>query len=511
MTRQRFSILLMIITLAVIVTFQAIWLNKNYMEEKRLFLSHSNMLFRETVFKLQAAKLNLDTNIHIQDKAGIVSMTNVLQEEVRDSSRNHIRQQSSVVISINPRVGPHSIDSTDKYEMNSGHPLRRSRHIDSINRYYINLPAVDQKKGFHKGDSEEIFVHHSPNEKVFDFLAGVDSLQDSISVEEISKRFNIELAKQGPHPPFHIIAVKGGNTKEFNIPDPTDNKVTVGFTKPVTYEIRFDNLSWNILRRLGPQIFFSVLLISMTFFSFLLLYKNWIQQRKLTQLKNDFISNITHELKTPIATVSVAIEALKSFNALQDPQKTMEYLDISGNELTRLSLLVDKVLKLSMFEKDQIELKNEYFDMRSLIDEVLASMRLQFEKYHAQVSIQPEGNDFHVMADKLHITSVIFNLFDNALKYSKPNPSIQIRLKEEPKQIQLTITDNGIGIPAEYRTKIFDKFFRVPTGDKHNVKGYGLGLSYVAYVLQRQGGSISVESKVGIGSSFNIIIPKGNG
>ena len=112
-------------------------------------------------------------------------------------------------------------------------------------------------------------------------------------------------------------------------------------------------------------------------------------------------------------------------------------------------------------------------------------------------------------ADKLHITSVIFNLLDNALKYSKVNPSIQINLKEEPQLLRLTITDNGIGIPAAYKNKIFDKFFRVPTGDKHNVKGYGLGLSYVAYVLKRQGGTIQVESKEGIGSSFTIIIPKG--
>jgi two-component system phosphate regulon sensor histidine kinase PhoR len=478
----------MLITIAVIVIFQAFWLRKNYMEEKRLFTIHSNILFRETIFKLQASKLHLDTNINIrvQDKAGVIGMTNVLQEEIRDSSPQLHRHKSSVFISI------------DKpYPEN-----------DSINRDIVNnRPAAGYKDPANQDSAFRIGYRYK--NKVFDFLVGVDSLQDSITVREIEGHFKYALNKEGISAPFHILSFKD-SLKEPMPLDPADNKVVVGFTKPVTYQLEFDNLSRPILKQLGQQIFFSVLLVGITIFSFSLLFRNWQQQKKLTELKNDFIGNITHELKTPIATVSVAIEALKNFNALQDPKKTQEYLDISENELQRLSLLVDKVLKLSMFEKEQIELKNEYFDMRALIDEVTSSMRLQFEKCHAVLNIESEGYDFNMKADKLHITSVIFNLLDNALKYSKANPSIQIKLNSVPQQLRVSVIDNGIGIPAAYKDKIFDKFFRVPTGDKHNVKGYGLGLSYAAYVLKRQGGSISVESKEGIGSSFTIIIPKGN-
>jgi two-component system, OmpR family, phosphate regulon sensor histidine kinase PhoR len=134
-------------------------------------------------------------------------------------------------------------------------------------------------------------------------------------------------------------------------------------------------------------------------------------------------------------------------------------------------------------------------------------MKLQFEKYHAQVNVQMHGYRFATEADRLHITSVLFNLLDNALKYSRENPSIHIELKDETERILLCITDNGIGIPAEYHKKIFEKFFRVPAGDTHNVKGYGLGLSYVAYVIQRHYGSIEVESQPGIGSRFIIKLP----
>ncbi len=232
-----------------------------------------------------------------------------------------------------------------------------------------------------------------------------------------------------------------------------------------------------------------------------------LRQRKLADIKNEFISNITHELKTPIATVSVAIEALRSFNASLDPQKTKEYLDISANELQRLSLLVDKVLKLSMFEKKEIELKYEPLNMRQLVDEVTASMRLQFEKRKAVITINAEG-DTNLEGDRLHLVSVLFNLLDNALKYTNGKPIIDINIKAPDNQLELIIADNGLGIPPEYHSRIFEKFFRVPHGNLHNAKGYGLGLSYVAHVVEQHKGTIRVESNEGGGSRFIIMLPK---
>jgi len=226
-------------------------------------------------------------------------------------------------------------------------------------------------------------------------------------------------------------------------------------------------------------------------------------------LKNEFIANITHELKTPIATVGVAIEALKNFNAMHDPQRTKEYLDISSNELQRLGLLVDKVLKLSMFEKKEIDLKYETFDLRELVDEVVASMRLQIEKHGAMVSVTQSG-DSVLEGDRLHLLSVVFNLLDNALKYSKSQPSIHISIDGEDSSVRLSISDNGIGIAPEYKNRIFEKFFRVPTGDAHNAKGYGLGLSYVAQVVEKHRGTISVDTQVSKGTTITLTIPKKN-
>ena len=163
-----------------------------------------------------------------------------------------------------------------------------------------------------------------------------------------------------------------------------------------------------------------------------------------------------------------------------------------------------------MFEKQQVELKYEWFDIKDLVEEVMNSMQLQFEKHHAVVDLQLKGEDFSLMADRMHITSVVYNLLDNALKYSKEHPVINIAIETNSNEIILQVADNGIGIPVSFRDKIFDKFFRVPNGDKHNVKGYGLGLSYVAHIIGEHQGTINVQSEERKGTTFTIKLPKEN-
>lgn len=461
-------VVLMAVTIAIITVFQGYWLYKNYKEEQRILRIKSNFLFRETVYKLQASKLNLDTNINFryQNRGAIISITNAIRQRFKDSMK-HI-----------PKDGPTMVMQTT--------PGKFAGTDTNI----------------------KMFLGGRPGDRVFDFLTSVDSLQKPISVNEITERYQTALLKDKITVPFTILILDTVTRREFGSPpDPDNNNVTIGFANPVTYQLNFSNTGPYILKKLSIPIVVSVLLISITLLSFLLLYKNLLQQRRLAAVKNEFISNITHELKTPIATVSVAIEALKNFNALQDPQRTKEYLDISGQELQRLSLLVDKVLRLSMFEKHQVTVNKEPVDIKQLVEEVAATLRLQFEKHEAQFNVHAEGQQFIVMADRMHITSVIYNLLDNALKYSGNNPTIEVLLKEMNDGVELAVVDNGIGIAEEYTQKIFDKFFRVPQGNTHNVKGYGLGLSYVAYIVQLHKGIIAVKSQPGVGSRFTIKLP----
>jgi len=274
------------------------------------------------------------------------------------------------------------------------------------------------------------------------------------------------------------------------------------------YAVELSGYKGYVFRRMLPQMLFSLALFVCVALAFFTIFQSLREQRRLTGLKNDFIQNVTHELKTPIATVGVAIEALQNFDALQDPPRAKEYLDISRSELGRLSLLVDKVLRMSQFEKATPELKLETLDLEDLLREVLASMKLQFEKSRAEVVFEPRGKNFLLEGDRLHLASVIYNLLDNALKYSSAKPVISIGLDQLNGQIYLRVKDNGVGIPPEFQKKVFEKFFRVPTGEVHNVKGHGLGLSYVASVVQKHRGSIEVENNLPQGAVFKITLPQ---
>lgn len=263
-----------------------------------------------------------------------------------------------------------------------------------------------------------------------------------------------------------------------------------------------------LLREITPQILFSSFLTLITFVSFVVMFRSIRSQQRLMALKNDFISNITHELKTPIATVSVALEALKNFKGIENPRLTAEYLDIARLELNRLSMLTEKVLTTSLFDEKGLVLDFAPVDLGESLSTILSSMKLVIEKLDASVTTDYSGEDFTIEGSAVHLTNVIHNLLDNALKYSPGKPDITIALKATAGKVVLAVTDKGMGIPAEFQSRIFERFFRMPTGDVHNIKGFGLGLSYVDQVVKKHGGSITVVSAPGQGSTFTVILPK---
>jgi two-component system, OmpR family, phosphate regulon sensor histidine kinase PhoR len=268
-----------------------------------------------------------------------------------------------------------------------------------------------------------------------------------------------------------------------------------------TYNLYLFGLIWR-------QILFAIILFSSIITAFALIYRSLVNQKRLAVMRNDFINNITHELKTPISTVRVALEAIANFNAVKNPERAKEYVEISQNELNRLTLLVDKVLQMSQLNEGTSELKFEKFDLRELIMTTLDTMKVQFSRLSAKVDFVSSGSNFEIEGDKLHLTGVIYNLLDNAMKYRSGTPKIEVSLNQMNGNLTLEVEDNGKGISPAYKDKIFDKFFRVPTGDQHNTKGHGLGLSYVAEVVEQHHGTITVDSKIGNGSKFKLTFPK---
>jgi len=257
-----------------------------------------------------------------------------------------------------------------------------------------------------------------------------------------------------------------------------------------------------------PQILACLLLLLLTLLAYYLFLKRLKEEKALSTLRNDFMSNMSHELKTPVSTISVALEALSNFDAADNKEMRKEYIDISKNEIDRLNLLVDKALNLSLFEQGKFLYEKVDFNLNQEILTVIKTLKVSFDSNNVSMDYTSDGSNFWINADKTHIINVVHNLIENAIKYSNENPEIKITLAEKANQLELTISDKGQGIPAEFHDKIFDKFFRVPQGNTHNTKGHGLGLSYVKEVLDKHNASIRLKSKNETGTTFIINIPK---
>jgi len=248
-----------------------------------------------------------------------------------------------------------------------------------------------------------------------------------------------------------------------------------------------------------------VLLVFLFFgFSLSIIFK----QKKLSEVKNDFINNMTHELKTPIATIGLSSESLLKNDFSGDPDKIKRYASIIHKENKRLENQVERVLNVAKLDKEQVVLKKSTLDIHELLEEVKDNFEFNQEEKGGIITMDLAATDDAIRADEVHISNVLYNLIDNAIKYCTETPNIKIRTKNENKFLRIDIEDNGIGIKREDLDQIFEKFFRVHTGNRHDVKGFGLGLYYVKLILEAHKGSVEVKSTLGKGTTFTLRIPK---
>lgn len=540
MKKTAWLLSLIIPAILVVAGFQVYWLADTFQREKKTLGIKVNTVFDEMTRRMQDSSLQSkitgiirDTNrvliratkspknttnkkpVTTTAEARAVRIAAVVSKQLpEDSVRVKVSGNSGIVVTFRKTPKTDSMGSNVKLDSIDPENIKRivvtgsareaiPQLLDSM-RQKVHLRAVSTdtlRRVFRRPNSPGASrprvtvgpVKFSYHDSGFNGSIRIDSiLYDTLPVDLLVRQFSVRLDSMKADIPFSVIHNKRDSISNTALP---------------SYQLSLGNTTPYLLRRLTLPIIFSIGLVTITLLSFFLLYAGLKRQQRLAAIKQEFISNITHELKTPIATVGVAIEALRNFNALNDPARTREYLDISRNELQRLSLLVDKVLKLSMFEKKEIDLRPELVNLHELAEEVAQSMRLQLEKQQASLSVETSG-ECTITGDKLHLQSLIFNLVDNALKYSREHPQIAIRLEGREKELIVEVSDNGIGIPPEYRQKVFEKFFRVPHGDTHNAKGHGLGLSYVAQVVAKHNGKIHIEPGNDGGTRFIIHFPK---
>jgi two-component system phosphate regulon sensor histidine kinase PhoR len=261
------------------------------------------------------------------------------------------------------------------------------------------------------------------------------------------------------------------------------------------------------LRSLWLMMFVSLMLVLTIIAAFSYSVFTIIRQRKLSELKNDFINNMTHEFKTPISTISLACQALSDKDIPRTNDMYNDYIQIIGDENHRLGEMAEKILQTAILEKGNLHLRPEAIDMHSLITDAIRKIAIQIEIRDGVISQSLKAEHPLIKADKVHLSNVIYNLLDNANKYSPRKPQILVSTADADGGIYISINDKGMGISKANQKRIFEKLYRVPTGDVHNVKGFGLGLSYVKFIVEKHGGSIQVESEPGKGSTFTLFLP----
>ncbi len=354
------------------------------------------------------------------------------------------------------------------------------------------------------------------------FMLDDKCLHDRISGDQIQRMLTNELKKVGINTPFEYAVydnwsdnelygnwqVKKEEAQKPNVPHiklfPNDlyensGVLSVNFPQKKTYIFQ---AMWLMLSATVAFVFIILLSFGGSFY---IIYR----QKRLDDLKTDFINNMTHEFKTPVATISLASQMLKNEKVLGNRDKILNYSNIIDEENKRLSGHIENVLQVARLDRGEFKLKLEVININDLLNDIADSMQLRIQNEQGELNRQLNAENPVIEGDIFHLTNAFYNIFDNAIKYRRDDKlKVSVSTKSTGKGIGITIEDNGIGISREDQKKIFEKFYRVPTGNIHNVKGFGLGLSYVKVIVTMHGGDIKVESEPGRGSRFEIFIPK---
>jgi two-component system phosphate regulon sensor histidine kinase PhoR len=278
-------------------------------------------------------------------------------------------------------------------------------------------------------------------------------------------------------------------------------------SKPDYLVIYFPNERIYLISKMWGMLLISIIMIIIIILSFSYTIFTIIRQKKLSEMKNDFINNMTHEFKTPISTISLACQALSDKDIAKSDDIYRNYINIINEENARLSTMAEKILQSAILDRGQEALKKDYFDLHEVIMDVVKKIGIQVEIKDGKIITAFKAKPSIIYADKIHIINIINNILDNANKYSPQKPLINVSTHNDKNGIVISIEDNGIGISKSNQKKIFEKLFRVPAGDVHDFKGFGLGLSYVKAIVDMHGGNIKLESELKKGTKFDVFLP----
>ena len=350
------------------------------------------------------------------------------------------------------------------------------------------------------------------------YTANEKPLKERVNFRMLDKDIRVELMNNGINIPYHFTVSTTDGREVYRCPDYEEEGQEYTYTQELFHndpypkkgivKIHFPEMNsyiFSSVRFMIPSIIFTIVLLITFLFTLVVVFR----QKRYSEIKNDFINNMTHELKTPIASISLAAQMMNDDSVTKTEQMTKHLSGVITDESKRLRFLVEKVLQMSMFDKKTVTFKEKELDLNEMVENIAQSFNLRVEHTGGKIYTEIEAVDSAIFVDEVHFQNAITNLMDNAVKYRKTDEplDIYIRTWNEHDRLLLSIRDTGQGIKKENIKKIFDKFYRVHTGNKHDVKGFGLGLAYVKKVVDLHQGEIKCESDLGKGTKFTISLP----
>lgn len=452
-----------------------------------------------------------------------------LEKDVNETERRSIRKDS---VNYGNGINSGTVQHSTQYAVaGKDGTVYSSFELRTITTHPSQMPKAmilrnDRKDVSQTKSMQEIvrnrYVYQKAllDEVVYSLLysASDKPLKERINFKLLDQDLKAELMNNGINIPYHFTVTTEDGTEIYRCPDYSGEGEAYDYSqllfrndpqsKMGIVHIHFPDMSsyiFSSVRFMIPSVIFTLVLLITFIFSIYTFFR----QKKISEIKNDFINNMTHELKTPISSISLAAQMLNDESVVKSPQMMKHLGTVVNDESKRLRFLVEKVLQMSMFDRKKAIFKQKELDINEMAENAAQSFELRVEHTGGRIYLEIEAIESKIIVDEVHFTNVIFNLMDNAVKYSKPDQplNVYIRTWNDDKHLYLSIRDTGVGMKKEQLKKIFEKFYRVHTGNVHDVKGFGLGLAYVKKVVELHKGKISVESTFGEGTTFTIQLP----
>ena len=397
---------------------------------------------------------------------------------------------------------PLEFESEEKYQMSQSLKDKFKERLENELQTELSEKRVFVENVVNKLIQVDVGIENRLNPHVVDSLLSKELKEKDIRLDYdfavVNKKDSVIFASEKYQPEMEHVVYKD---RLF----PNDVIVKDNFLK-----VYFKERQGYIFKSTGSMTLISIVLSFIVILGFAITTHIMFKQKRLSRVKNDFVNNMTHELKTPISTISLATQMLKDDSIPESSKNLGSISNIIDDETIRLSSQVEKVLKTAVFNSGKLNIKPKELDLHEIIENVLKSFYLQVEKQRGTIEKNLDATNPQVEVDEVHFTNIMFNLLDNAVKYSTEQPVVRVETRDYRQGIQVAVEDNGIGIRKKDQKKIFDQFYRVPTGNIHDVKGFGLGLNYVKKMVEEHNGQIRLQSEYRKGTRFEIIIPKNN-